>query len=60
MIQEAINDLTFPTSLKQAVISLIPKPCKDSKILDNLRPITLLNNDYKTLVLANRLKIKSS
>lgn len=44
--------------MKQGIITLIPKPGKDSEILDNLRPITLLNTDYKivTLVYANRLK----
>jgi len=37
---------------------LIPKPKKDPLILDNWRPISLLNNDYKVfaLILANRLK----
>ncbi len=35
--------------MKQGVIILIPTPGKDPKTLDNLRPITLLNNDYKLL-----------
>ena len=40
------------------VISLIPKKNKDNRIVANMRPITLLNVDYKLLekVLANRLK----
>ncbi len=44
--------------MKQGVIILIPKPGKDPKILDNLQPITLLNNDYKLLahICSNRLK----
>lgn len=44
--------------MKQGIISLIPKPNKDKTIIDNLRPITLLNVDYKmfTHILANRLK----
>uniref|UniRef100_A0A3B3D2N2 Reverse transcriptase domain-containing protein n=1 Tax=Oryzias melastigma TaxID=30732 RepID=A0A3B3D2N2_ORYME len=44
--------------MKQGVITLIPKPGKDSTFLDNLRPITLLNTDYKLLthIFANRLK----
>lgn len=47
----------LPT-LCQGLITLIPKPNKDHLILDNWRPISLLNNDYKifALVLANRLK----
>ena len=45
-------------SALDGVISLIPKPNKDTKEIKNLRPITLLNTDYKILekCLANRLK----
>jgi len=59
MLKEATESLTFPLSMKQGVITLIPKPDKDPKILDNFRPITLLNTDYKivTLIYANRLKL---
>ncbi len=35
--------------MKQGVIVLIPKPGKNPKTIDSLRPITLLNNDYKLL-----------
>lgn len=51
--------MTFPSTMKQGIITLIPKPDKDPKILDNFRPITLLNTDYKivTLIYANRLKM---
>lgn len=58
MLQEATDNLTFPSTMKQGIITLIPKPGKDPKILDNLRAITLLNDDYKivTLIFANRLK----
>ena len=40
-----------------AVIMLIAKPGKDSQLLQNWRPIGLLNTDYKILtkVLSNRL-----
>ncbi len=59
MLKEAIENMTFPSTMKQGIITLIPKPDKDPNILDNFRPITLLNTDYKivTLIYANRLKM---
>jgi len=44
--------------MKQGLITLIPKPNKDTFSLDNWRPLTLLNSDYKILaaVYARRLK----
>ena len=43
---------------KQSIITIIPKQNKDLTILDNWRPISLLNVDYKiaTKVIANRIK----
>ena len=45
-------------SQRRGVITLIPKPNKDNTLLDNLRPISLLNVDYKILtkVIAKRLE----
>ena len=42
----------------RCIISLIPKKGKDKTILENLRPISLLNVDYKILtkVVANRIE----
>ena len=42
----------------QSIISLISKSDKDTSILENWRPISLLNVDYKiaTKTIANRLK----
>ena len=36
-------------SQRRRIITLIPKPNKDTTLLDNLRPISLLNTDYKIL-----------
>ena len=40
---------TSPKSFKQGVISLIPKRGKNIKFIENWRPITLLNADYKLI-----------
>ena len=44
---------------KQSFITLLPKPGKDNTLLENWRPISLLNVDYKiaTEVIANRKKM---
>ena len=43
---------------KQSIITLLPKPGKDTTLLENWRHISLLNVDYKiiTKVIANRIK----
>ena len=43
--------------MKTGVLNLIPKADKDARFLRNLRPITLLNTDYKIIekTLAHRL-----
>lgn len=62
MYSECIAQREMTSSMKQGIISLIPKPEKDSLLIDNWRPITLLTVDYKILALvyANRLKFKLS
>ena len=44
-------------SARQGVLNLIPKPGKDSRYIKNLRPITLLNTDYKIIekTIANKM-----
>lgn len=58
LFNECIKKQDLVTTMKQGLISLIPKPDKDAQNIDNWRPITLLNIDYKlfALVYAKRLK----
>jgi exonuclease III len=57
-IQTTLERGDLSISQKQGIVSLIPKPNKDTRKLKNWRPITLLNQDYKYLAkcLANRCK----
>ncbi len=57
-LKETKDNPSLPQTMKQGLIVLIPKPGKDSKVLDNWRPITRLSNDYKMLtrIFSNRLK----
>ena len=58
VILEVMKTNTLYKSAKMGVINLIPKPKRDSRKLKNLRPISLLNVDFKIMekILANRLK----
>jgi len=58
VFKESIDKEALPPTLTQGIITLIPKPKKDLTYLDNWRPITLLNNDYKifAIIFAKRLK----
>ena len=54
----AFHSGTLSISQKRGIISLILKEDKDTSLLENLRPISLLNVDYKILtkVIAKRLE----
>ena len=54
----AYDNGSLSISQRRGIITLIPKPNKDTALLDNLRPISLLNTDYKILskVIAKRLE----
>ena len=54
----AFQHSTLSISQRRGIISLIPKKDKDKTILENLRPISLLNVDYKILtkVIAKRIE----
>ncbi len=58
MFNDCIKKKELATTMKQGLISLIPKPDKDPLEIDNWRHITLLNTDYKwiALIYARRLK----
>lgn len=58
-IKECIDNNDLMWTIKQGIITLLPKPGKDKIFKDNLRSITLLNVDYKllTLMMANQLKV---
>ncbi len=58
MFSESIQSENLSPSLTQGILTLIPKPKIDTSLIDNWRPICLLNNNYKTLawILAKRLK----
>ena len=53
----AYDNGSLSISQRRRIITLISKPNKDTTLLDNLRPISLLNTDYKILtkVTAKRL-----
>ena len=54
----AFDTGTLSISQRRGIITLIPKPNKDTTSLENLRPISFLNVDYKILTktIANRLE----
>ena len=57
-LRSAESNGTFSISQRRGLIKLLPKRSKDPRFVKNLRPITLLNVDYKmfTKVLALRLR----
>ena len=62
LLRDAFNHcyekgVLYPSALR-GVINLIPKPKKDIRQLDSMRPITILPTDYKIVekILAQRIK----
>lgn len=51
MYKECLEQKEMTTTMKQGIISLIPKPGKDAQFVDNWRPISLLTIDYKIIAL---------
>ena len=56
-ITEAFKEETIHNSARKGILNLIPKADRDTRYLKNVRPITLLNSDYKVVekMLANRI-----
>ena len=57
MLYKAKQEKVMPRSCMLGIISIIPKANKDTRYVRNMRPITLLNSDYKIIekVIANRM-----
>ena len=47
MIDHAYTKRKLHESARRGILNLIPKANKDTRYVKNLRPITLLNTDYK-------------
>ena len=58
MYQEALSQSQFGISTHSGLLPLIPKWGKDPRIIRNLRPLTLLNIDYKLIARTLILRLK--
>ena len=57
MMMECYQENILHETARKGILNLIPKPGKDSRFIKNLRPITLLNTDYKIIekAIANKM-----
>ena len=57
MLEEVHEQKKLHTSARIGILNLIPKANKDARLVKNLRPITLLNVDYKIIekAIANKM-----
>ena len=57
MVTSVYNNNQLHPTARKGILNLIPKPNKDSRYIKNLRPITLLNVDYKIIekAIANKM-----
>ena len=57
MMQCCYQKKFLHTTARRGILNLIPKPGKDTRYIKNLRPITLLNTDYKIIekAIANKI-----
>ena len=59
MLQEVMQSGSFGLSGRKGVITLILKGSKDQRYIKNMRPITLLNTDFKIFAKALATRLKS-
>ena len=57
MVLAVYEQKLLHATARRGILNLIPKAGKDTRIIKNLRPITLLNTDYKIIekAIANRM-----
>ena len=57
MVMQCFDLKHLHASARKGILNLIPKANKDTRLIKNLRPITLLNTDYKIIekVIANKM-----
>ena len=57
MVEQCLQEQLLHTTAREGVLNLIPKVNKDTRYVKNLRPITLLNTDYKIIekAIANKI-----
>lgn len=60
MYKDCITNNEVMSTVKQGLISLTPKPNKDPLCLENWRPITLLNVDYKLFAFVYSRRLESN
>ena len=57
MVIHTYSEKILHTTAREGILNLIPKANKDTRYIKNLRPITLLNTDYKIIekAIANKM-----
>ena len=57
MVMQCFEQKRLHSSARMGILNLIPKANKDTRLVKNLRPITLLNTDYKIIekTIANKM-----
>lgn len=58
MLEESFHNGTLPPSLREALITLLPKPDKPLTKCESYRPISLINTDAKILAKALALRLE--